>query len=207
MKTSTTNELNRAYELIQRITPKLKDIEAAASFLAQKRKVYPRFLEELCALHPELNLFTLTLYAEIGDDNFYAPYVIYTGCGIIIQKIACLPLALQKKIYHEGVDLVVGGTVVRYKFFDITRKLVQLLFDGTHLRTVEEQIARLKRPVTPRPHFSKSRYSIDKEKGEVRIANVTLFKRDVIAIAHELLSTDDLIDLLQTHRENKKAAA
>ena len=199
MKTAPTPqpELEKAYNLLQRTTPKVKDIEAASAFIAKRRKLYPNFLEELCALHPELNLYTLNLYAEIGDGKFYAPYVIFAGSGAIIQKIAKLPLAIQKKIYHEGVDLMVGSEVVRYKFYDVSPKLVQLLFDGTHLRTVEEQKQKLARPAVPHPKLTKSRYSVDVEKGEVRVANVTLHKKDVMDIAHKLLKLDDLLALLR----------
>ena len=59
--TPTQSELDTAYRLLKRITPKIADIEAACAFLAKKRVFYPQFLEELVALHPELNLFTLNL--------------------------------------------------------------------------------------------------------------------------------------------------
>lgn len=196
--------------MLKRITPKVKDIEVTGAFLAERRKLYPQFLEQLCVLHPELEMFSLSYYADVGDGRLYAPYVRFVRCSGMIEKIVRLPLAEQKRIFHEGIEVLVGNESVNMQFYDVTPKIHRQIWDGFHLRTIDEQAHWRDRPIKPRLKLSKSRYNINSKANCVRIGNVTLYKADVMEIAKQVLDVDDLMVLIKEvsgfSHQRKKAA-
>lgn len=191
-------DLDKAYSLLRRVIPKVKDIEAAGRYLADRRKLYPLFLEELCARHRELSMYTLSYYADVGDGLLFAPYVLYgSDCAAMIEKIKHMPLDQQKHVFEVGIEVLVGNESMNMKFYDVTEKIYRQIWDGFHLRTLEEQRHFIERKIKPRLKPSKSRYSVDSKAKCVRIGNVTLFREDVIVIAKEILDVDDLMGIIR----------
>lgn len=168
-----------------------KSVLALGEFLHHKLSSYPDFIEEIVVNNADVSRRMLILALHAFEGDVYAPLVFYNCVGSI--RLATLPLDLQKKYWSEGIVTVTrtknGFVETRINVCDISMPQAAIIFGQRCVRPLREQIEVAKQ------------LQIRKSKHGHRL----LSKDEIMALAETMFTVNDVLELLDRVRNQKKA--
>lgn len=117
----------------------------AGKIILKLRETLPNCDQVLLELFPQqLTPHRLARLCMCGKGEIIPDFI--SVPGTLGKKLTALPLDLQKKIYSEGVDVVIGGTAAkpvskRYTWTELQPSHAAQVFDGPKIRSLKEQVS------------------------------------------------------------------
>lgn len=194
-----SNELNQAYHLYHQAFPTPDAIEKLGKLLATKLSRYPSFLEDLCAEHKDVSMSALRLALEVGRGALYAP-VALSLWNEGVKRVMCFQIEDQKKLFHDGVMVLVNGKAERIPLFDLNLSQIIQVFARKGVRNIEQQRQFLGQVKVAKPANRKTGpgYTINSKSRVVSVLVSKLTAKDIEEIAAKLLTFQEGMFILQS---------
>lgn len=116
----------------------------AGKIILKLRVIIPNCDQVLLELYPQiLTPHKLDRLALCGKNELISDFVGLQGT--LGKKLGDLPVDLQKKVYSEGVEVVIGGTASkpnskRYAWHELQPGHAAQVFDNGRIRDLKEQV-------------------------------------------------------------------
>jgi hypothetical protein len=203
-------DLKEAYRLWQAVLAASEHIERLGKFLAHRVRSFPNFIAELCVKYPSVPMNNMRFIHAVGVGKLYVPLVMSMSVGA--RRLMSFPIEVQRRLWDSGVRVWIDGQTITMHVDDLTPKLIRRVFTQFHVRTPDEQEDFATKPSKSKIAALPSgpRYFVDIDKGTVTITrNTTLQRADIVRIGTQILSLDDVLNMLskvRTRGQHKKAA-
>ena len=194
MKTNTDSTItlrpgDSATAFVQLLEAGVSKIQEAAHMLKRLVDSDPGAIEQIREINPAISPNVLTKLLLVAEGHLMPQLLLNSAPAF--KRLQSLPFTIQQQALKRGaVDLVTdadSGETLRVRLTDLEPKHIAQVFDGSGIRSVDEQRAYLKRTVVRVRKATDDDYPWLVKKDRVVVHRpCELTKKDVLRILEEI---------------------